>query len=514
PRHSSHVDREASSYERGYLGVTDGRAALVYPKRRLEARSLRRYILWQLYGFIEQATSPQQCSSGFGFITSASVIRRRAGSIQQDFDLNAGGSYTVLPANVPGQSLAVAVPSRLYYTKTLEKPLAGIRLSVKGIFHVKDLKINGNRAWYGFHPAANPSRRRLLRPVVVVRRSAASEAAYPWFDLALGSDTGRSIGTVWERAKYRIALELELASSQADRYRSWIGFLGRQMPLAPEFDTAGRLTRDPALWTRTAEALYGANRTMTGSYPSSILTMGFPNQAKSDFDTLLLGFLEKMTKQSVVCRRRTFNVITAWAASRPNGPPSVSLINYTYEILSAKEQARRTLGDDWPRKSRRPRNIRVVQQQGSPPRRRVMLEAPARVRSFRGRWRPSTATHTHWSFIVFSTSRMSVMSEAWTWRRRLDRWRRFGGDEPHRLPAGDGLHGSHGLRRDAVFFDRSAASEGHRQRHEEQHSRRGDSAVGSVELASHKRDNLSRIRVYPMHAVTCVLMHVVGFRPN
>lgn len=35
------------------------------------------------------------------------------------------GSYSVLPAGIAGQSLAVAVPSRLYYTATAKKPLAG-----------------------------------------------------------------------------------------------------------------------------------------------------------------------------------------------------------------------------------------------------------------------------------------------------------------------------------------------------------------------------------------------------
>jgi hypothetical protein len=46
---------------------------------------------------------------------------------------NADGTYSVLPANLPGQHLAVGVPSRLYYTKTAAKPLAGVRLGVKVI---------------------------------------------------------------------------------------------------------------------------------------------------------------------------------------------------------------------------------------------------------------------------------------------------------------------------------------------------------------------------------------------
>lgn len=66
------------------------------------------------------------------------------------------GSHSVLPANVPGQSLAVAVPSRLHLPKTPDKPLAGVRLGVKDIYDVAGLKTsNGNRAWYQLYPAAN-----------------------------------------------------------------------------------------------------------------------------------------------------------------------------------------------------------------------------------------------------------------------------------------------------------------------------------------------------------------------
>ena len=78
------------------------------------------------------------------------------GAFCETTTINADGSFSVLPANVPGQSLAVAVPSRLYYRQTAQKPLAGVRLGVKDIFDVKGLKTsNGNRAWYQLYPAAN-----------------------------------------------------------------------------------------------------------------------------------------------------------------------------------------------------------------------------------------------------------------------------------------------------------------------------------------------------------------------
>lgn len=66
--------------------------------------------------------------------------------------------YSELPAAVPGSggSPAVAVPSRLYATKTAVQPLAGVRIAVKDIFDVKGVRTSGgSRAWYHFYPAAN-----------------------------------------------------------------------------------------------------------------------------------------------------------------------------------------------------------------------------------------------------------------------------------------------------------------------------------------------------------------------
>jgi hypothetical protein len=80
----------------------------------------------------------------------------RQGAFSESSILNQDGSYSVLPANLPGQSLAVAVPSRLYFRKTTDKPLAGVRLGVKDVFDIQGLKTsNGNRAWYHLYPAAN-----------------------------------------------------------------------------------------------------------------------------------------------------------------------------------------------------------------------------------------------------------------------------------------------------------------------------------------------------------------------
>lgn len=68
---------------------------------------------------------------------------------------NGGDTYSVLPAGVSGQAIAIAVPSRLYFTKTASKPLAGVRLGIKDIYDIAGVRTsNGNRAWYKLYPPA------------------------------------------------------------------------------------------------------------------------------------------------------------------------------------------------------------------------------------------------------------------------------------------------------------------------------------------------------------------------
>lgn len=148
-----------------------------------------------------------------------------------------GDEFHVLPANIPGQSLAVAVPSRLYNLPSAEKPLAGVRLGIKDLYDLKGVrKSSGSRAWYKLYPPANESAVAVQNLIdagaIVVGKMktsqfangetatadwvdyhapfnprgdgyqdgsssstgpAAGVASYPWLDISLGSDTGGSI---------------------------------------------------------------------------------------------------------------------------------------------------------------------------------------------------------------------------------------------------------------------------------------------------------------------------------
>jgi hypothetical protein len=80
-----------------------------------------------------------------------------AGAFSEPLLQTPEGKFQVLSAQIPGSaSLTVGVPSRIYFTKTPAKPLAGVRIGVKDIYALAGMKrSNGNRAWYNLYPASN-----------------------------------------------------------------------------------------------------------------------------------------------------------------------------------------------------------------------------------------------------------------------------------------------------------------------------------------------------------------------
>lgn len=295
-----------------------------------------------------------------------------AGAFTETVVPAASGAYSVLPANIAGQALAVAVPSRLYFTKTADKPLAGVRLGVKDIYNLAGLRTsNGNRAWYHLYPPANASAVAIQRLIdagaVVVGKMKTSQfangeeatadwvdyhspfnprgdgyqdpsssssgpgagaASYDWLDLTIGSDTGGSIRG-----------PSEVQGLYGNRPSHGLVSLDGVMPLAPELDTAGFLTRDPLLWATASEVLYGSNISIIHNYPSEILTVGFPTNATTDGDALLINFLANLTS-FLSANVSNFNITASWADSTPaNASSNIrSYLNLTYPIIIGQEQ--------------------------------------------------------------------------------------------------------------------------------------------------------------------------------
>lgn len=295
-----------------------------------------------------------------------------AGAFTQPLISLPNSTYAALPANIAGiQSPAVGVPSRLYYTKTVQQPLAGVRLGVKDIYDVAGVRTSdGNRAWYGLFPPASanavPVQRLVDAGAVIVGKMktsqfangetatadwvdyhspfnprgdgyqdpsssssgpGAGEGSYPWLDLGLGSDTGGSIrGPSQVQGLY------------GNRPSHGLVELTGVMPLAPQLDTAGFLTRDPAIWVAAAKVLY-ADLPFYNQYPKRLYTIDFPMSADTDADAVLLAFLAKL-EGFLSTSATALNLSALWTSTLPAGadPSLDEFLNITYPILISKEQ--------------------------------------------------------------------------------------------------------------------------------------------------------------------------------
>jgi hypothetical protein len=279
-------------------------------------------------------------------------------------------SYSVLPAGTVGQKLAIAVPSRLYYTKTAEKPLAGVRIGIKDIYDIKGLRTsNGNRAWYWLYPPAEntapPVQNLIDAGAVIVGKMITSQfangetatadwvdyheafnprgdgyqdtsssssgggagtAAYPWLDVSLGSDTGGSVRG-----------PSQVQGLFGNRPSHGLVALDHTMPLSPVLDTPGLIARDPVVWMEAAKAMYGPNVTISSTYPKSIKTLGWPTSANSVANQLLTNFLGNITDY-LQANVSAYNVTAEFSNDNPTIAPITTLMNLTYALLITKQQ--------------------------------------------------------------------------------------------------------------------------------------------------------------------------------
>ena len=283
---------------------------------------------------------------------------------------NGDGSYSVLPAGIEGQKLALAVPSRLYFTKTAEKPLAGVRIGIKDIYDIKGLRTsNGNRAWYWLYPPASntapPVQNLIDAGAIIVGKMITSQfangetatadwvdyheafnprgdgyqdtsssssgggagtASYAWLDLSLGSDTGGSVrGPSQAQGLY------------GNRPSHGLVSLDHVMLLSPVLDTPGLLARNPLLWREAAQAMYGANVTITDAYPKSIQTLSWPTRATDVATQLLIDFLGNVTS-FLAGSATAYNVTASFAADNSDLAPLTTIMNLTYALLITKQQ--------------------------------------------------------------------------------------------------------------------------------------------------------------------------------
>ncbi|KAI0337273.1 amidase signature enzyme [Trametopsis cervina] len=295
------------------------------------------------------------------------------------------GGYKQLPAHIDGDaSQSVAVPSRLYFTPSTQKPLAGKRLAVKDIFDIAGTKTScGNRAFYDLYPAktkTGPAIQRLIDggAIVVCKTfpsqfangetatddwvdfhapynprgdgyqdgsssstgSGVSVASYDWLDYAVGSDTGGSMrGPAGANGVY------------GNRPSHGAVALDDVMPLSTELDTAGIFARDAKTWKAAGDWWYKDYKqydkyptkilfpvdSFSGSFLSNPPLAGTSDAIFNDFIKKLEGFLNTT--------RTEMNLTDSWLQTSPliakgqNPPPPLrQLLNTTYADLITIDQ--------------------------------------------------------------------------------------------------------------------------------------------------------------------------------
>ena len=282
----------------------------------------------------------------------------------------ADGRLSITSAAIQGgyECQTIAVPSRLYYTPSEQKPLAGYRVGVKDIYDIAGLKTGcGNRAYFNFNPAKNISSIAVQRLIdagaIIVGKtltsqfangetatddwvdqfspfnprgegysdpsssssgSGAAMGAYEWLDFAIGSDTGGSIrGPAGAQGLYGI------------RPSHGALPLTGVMPLCSELDTAGFFARTPEMFKTFAKTWYQTEFDEYTQYPTQILN-AIGAVANSDAAALIDSFVQKLST-FMNATTTNYTLAAAWNASGLTPPLPVAL-NTTYPTLIGYEQ--------------------------------------------------------------------------------------------------------------------------------------------------------------------------------
>ncbi|KAH7144798.1 amidase signature domain-containing protein [Fusarium sp. MPI-SDFR-AT-0072] len=300
--------------------------------------------------------------------------------IQSTYQDPSGTHHPLRAGALSAGGLTIAVPSRLYFTPTKEKPLAGLRLGVKDLYDLKGVKTSGgNRALYEMSNVKTKTalcvQKLIDAGAVVVGKnkmsefafaggyvtehidyllpfnprgdgynspgdssggSAASVASYDWLDASMGSDTGGSIrGPALQNAVH------------GNRPTQDAVNLAGALTLSSAMDTSGIIARDPVILSKFTQSLYAGTIKEYSGLPSEVL-----------FDSGSEQFLLNLEKDSpkaanavgeflnslaslLSANGTVFSIDSAWTNSTPKAFGDVALSNIVgnvYLNLTTYEQ--------------------------------------------------------------------------------------------------------------------------------------------------------------------------------
>uniref|UniRef100_A0A0B7JQF9 Amidase domain-containing protein n=1 Tax=Bionectria ochroleuca TaxID=29856 RepID=A0A0B7JQF9_BIOOC len=249
-------------------------------------------------------------------------------------------------------ALTVAVPSRLYYTKTDEKPFSGIRIAVKDIIDLKGLKTGASsRAFTALYPVKketaetvqhllnlgfvivgkskstqfadsewptcdyvdyhgpfNPRGDGYLTPSGSSSGSASAVATYPWLDFALGTDT---LGSIRSPAAAQGIFSMRPTTGATSS--------NGLVPYSPKWDTIGGFSRTAAEYVTLAQALYGSNETYHKTFknPTRLIYLTDYWPVKDETSQKLFDAFINKVEDFLGVTRTSFSLADLWNESRP-----------------------------------------------------------------------------------------------------------------------------------------------------------------------------------------------------
>ncbi|UZP46539.1 hypothetical protein NXS19_014351 [Fusarium pseudograminearum] len=273
------------------------------------------------------------------------------------------GTHHPLRAGIQSTAgLTIAVPSRLYFTRTKKQPLAGLRIAWYDMSKVKTetaiavqklidagaVIVGKNKlsefAFAGMFVTehidyllpVNPRGDGYQSPSDSSGGSAAAVASYDWLDASLGSDTGGSIRGPASTNGVHGGRPTQDAVN-----------LTGALPLSVSMDTAGIIVRDPRMWARINKVLYDDELEDYDGLPSEIF---LDPSTKSDIQDLerkstqaaeaVEGFLDGLSK-ILSAKPKTIDVDNLWSNSTPkeyNGTSLGEAVGILYGKLTRWEQ--------------------------------------------------------------------------------------------------------------------------------------------------------------------------------
>ncbi|KAI0111137.1 putative glutamyl-tRNA amidotransferase subunit A [Nemania sp. FL0031] len=274
-------------------------------------------------------------------------------------------------------TLSVAVPSRLYHTKTKERPYAGLRIAIKDIIDLKGLKTGASsRAytelypvkeansgtvqrlielgfvfvgklkttqfadsewptcdWIDYHGPFNPRGDGYLTPSGSSAGSASAVASYTWLDFSLGTDT---LGSIRAPAAAQAIFSMRPTLGATS--------VTGMVPYSPNWDTIAGFARTAAEYKTLAQALYGSKDTDNKIYKACKPTkLIYPTdywqvddeasqQAFESFITRIENFLG--------VKRTEISIADMWKETRPEGADEsiAKYFHYVFDWSANRDQ--------------------------------------------------------------------------------------------------------------------------------------------------------------------------------